>query len=379
MSLTFRRISIVLGLLLLIGSVFLFRKLSEDKTPPEKKEMAKISAREVKVRKVKNGDVKIAMDIQGTLEAYNKIDIFAEVTGALSSTTRPLKVGSYFKKGSVLLDIDREEAKLNILSQKSQLLNAITTLMPDLKIDYPESFTQWKNYLDNFNVEKPILAFPEPVNDQEKFFIASRNLLSSYYAIKSAENRLRKYTVYAPISGVITESNVHPGSLVRAGQKMGVLMGTGLYEMKATVGLKDLQFIKTGTKVKLFSDATGDEWTGTVRRISDQIDPNTQSVIVYVGVSGKNLREGMYLRGNLNTRSIGNATKIPLNLLVNQNQVYVVEDGQLALLEVEIVNRNASHAVVKGLSNQTLMLAEQLTGAYEGLAVEPLELTASVD
>ncbi|MEM1124127.1 MAG: HlyD family efflux transporter periplasmic adaptor subunit, partial [Bacteroidota bacterium] len=292
----FRKLSIVLGALILGGAIFVLApKMSQKEAPPKKEVTETIVSREVKVRKVKNGDIRSTIEVQGSLEAYNKVDIFAEVTGALS-TNRAVKVGNYFKKGAVLLDIDREEMKLNILAQKSSLLNAITTLMPDLKIDYPESFQQWKTYIDNFDVEQSIRAFPKPLNDQEKYFIASKNLLNQYYTIKSAENRLQKYTVYAPFSGVITQSNIQPGALVRAGQKMAELMGTGTYEVKATINLEDLKFIKTGNKVNLYSDAMDGQWTGTVKRISDQIDPNTQSVIAYIGVLGKGLREGMYLR-----------------------------------------------------------------------------------
>lgn len=380
MSSTFRKLSIVLGALILLGSIFLLApKLSQKEAPPKKEVVDTITEREVKVMRVKNNDINSTLEVQGSLEAYNKVGIFAEVTGTLSTANRAVKVGNYFKKGAVLLDIDREETKLNILAQKSSLLNGITTLMPDLKIDYPESFQQWKTYIDNFKVEQPIKAFPKALNDQEKYFIASKNLLSQYYTIKSAENRLQKYTVYAPFSGVITQSSIQPGTLVRAGQQMAELMGTGAYEMKATLNLEDLKFIKAGSKVSLYSDAVEGTWTGTVKRISDQIDPNTQSVIGYIGVSGNNLREGMYLRGDLSSKTIKSAVQLPIDLLVNQNQVYVVKDGKLALQTIEIINTNAEHAVVKGLTDEQLILKEKIIGAYEGLDVKPIELTASVE
>ncbi len=380
MSSTFRKLSIVLGALILLGSIFLLApKLSKKEAPPKKEVIDTITEREVKVMRVKNNDINSTLAVQGSLEAYNKVGIFAEVTGTLSNANRAVKVGNYFKKGAVLLDIDREETKLNILAQKSSLLNGITTLMPDLKIDYPESFQQWKTYIDNFKVEQPIQSFPKALNDQEKYFIASKNLLSQYYTIKSAENRLQKYTVYAPFSGVITQSTIQPGTLVRAGQQMAELMGTGAYEMKATLNLEDLKFIKAGSKVSLYSDAVEGTWTGTVKRISDQIDPNTQSVIGYIGVSGKGLREGMYLRGDLNSKTIKSAVRLPIDLLVNQNQVYVVKDGKLALQTIEIINTTAEYAVIKGLTDEQLILKEKIIGAYEGLDVKPIELTASVE
>ncbi len=377
MSLLFRRISIVLGLLVLGGAYIASQKLSEKKAPPKKKENAAPVIREVGVFRAQNGATTSDMEIQGSLVAYNKVDIFAEVTGMLEKTAKPFKVGSYFKKGEILLDIEDDEARLNILSQKSNLVNAITMIMPDLKVDYPQSFQQWKNYLDNFNVETGIKSLPKPVDDQEKYFIATKNLAAQYYSIKSAEKRLGKYTVYAPFSGVITEAMINPGSLVRAGQKMGSMMGTGDYEMQATVSLEDLKYIKTGTKVNLYSDAAEGKWTGNVRRVSDMIDPNTQSVLVFIGVRGKGLREGMYLKGQLKTSAVNNSMTLPLDLLVNQDQVYTVVDDKLQLQRVDILKTNASSAIVQGIPDGTLLVKEKMIGAFDGMQVKAVELTAS--
>ncbi len=379
MNQLFRRISIILGILVLAGAIYMAKNLSQKKEPPPKKEDPVPVIREVEALRVKNGSVTSEIEIQGRLTAFNKVDIFAEVTGTLRKTARPFKVGSYFRKGAVLLDIDKQEMLLSILSQKSNLLNTITQLMPDLKIDYPNSFQQWKTYLDNFNIEKTIKPFPAPLNDQEKYYIASKNLLSQYYSIKSAENRLNKYTIYAPFAGVITQANINPGSLVRAGQKMGELMGTGNYELQATINLKNLKFVKTGNKVNLFSDAIDGQWVGIVKRISDQIDPNTQSVIVFIGVNGKDLREGMYLRGNLNTQIIENALEVPLELLVNQNQLYTIENDLLKLKPVEVIKTGGTHAIIRGLEDGSLILKEKIVGAYDEMKVKPSELpTASL-
>ncbi len=377
MSLLFRRISIVLGLLVLVGAFMLSQRMSAQKAPPKKKENPVPVIREIEVFKAQNGSASSEIEVQGSLAAYNKVDIFAEVTGMLESTAKPFKVGTYFKKGEILLDIEDDESRLSILSQKSNLVNAITMLLPDLKIDYPNSFPQWKTYVDNFNVETSIKELPKPLSDQEKYYIATKNLSAQYYTIKSAEKRLGKYTVYAPFSGVISEAMINPGSLVRAGQKMGSLMGTGDYELQATVNLEDLKYIKTGTKVNLYSDAIAGNWVGTVRRVSDMIDPNTQSVLVFIGVRGKGLREGMYLKGNLKTRSVNNALAIPLDLLVNQNQVYVVKNDKLKLQKVTVLNTNASEAIVQDILDGTLLVKNKLVGAFEGMNVKAVEMTAS--
>jgi len=99
MNLFFRRISIVLGILALAGAFFISKKLSTQKAPPKKKENPVPVIREIAVFKAQNGSASSDMEVQGSLAAYNKVDIFAEVTGMLESTAKPFKVGTYFKKG----------------------------------------------------------------------------------------------------------------------------------------------------------------------------------------------------------------------------------------------------------------------------------------
>lgn len=370
MSLIVRRLLIVLaGVLILFGAVLISRKMADSKEPPKRKPVPK-QEKVAEIMRVRNTSIPTTLDVQGELVAFDKIDIFTEVSGTLVETARPFKVGSFFPKGSILIRVDDTEAKLSLLSQKSNLLNSITQLMPDLKVDYPESFQHWKTYLDQFEVDQPIKPFPEPLNDQEKYFIASANLYGQYYTIKSQEERLSKYTVSAPFGGVITAASINSGAVVRAGQKLGELMNTGNYELEVTVPLSDLKYITTGNSVMLTSDDIEGSWSGRIKRINDQVDAGTQTVKVFISVSGKNLREGMYLHGDVAAASIDNAVQLPRDLLVNQNSVYIVRDSMLKLRPVQVVKITDEAAIVRGLEDGTPLLKEMITGAFDGMNVK---------
>ena len=123
----------------------------------------------------------------------------------------------------------------------------------------------------------------------------------------------------------------------------------------------------------LYSDTIAGNWTGTVRRVSDQIDPNTQSILVFIGVRGKGLREGMYSRGQLKTRATDNAMESPLDLLTNQNQVYAISNDLLRLQEVEVLTTNASNAVVQGIPDGTVLVKDKVIGGFDGMQVKGVE------
>lgn len=370
-QLTKRRLSIVLGILALVGAVAFKNYLAgQKKNPPRKPQ--ETTLKQVEVLTAKNETLATTLDVQGRLAAFDKVEIFAEVGGMAKATSRAFKVGTSYTKGVPMLVLDDTEPRLALLAQKSTLLNAIAQAMPDLKIDYPESYPAWEAYLNKFDVEKAIVPLPAPKNDREKRFVAARNLLTQYYNIKSQEERLGKYTLYAPFGGVLTEALVSPGSIIRVGQKLGTLMATGNFELVATVPLSDLSAIQVGSTVKLTSEDIAGQWTGTVKRISDQIDVGSQTVQVFVAVNGSNLREGMYLRGDVAARSVADAMRIPRELLVNQRGVYEVQDSILRLRDVELVKMEGANAIVRGIPNGTRLLGKMVPGAYDGMKVKPL-------
>jgi len=361
-------LSIIIGVAVLAIGWFGLQYMSGLKKDPPKKEIPK-RIKTVEATAVSNSLVTTNLAVQGRLEAYNKIELFSEVGGAIT-TPKPFKKGTYFNKGDVMLRVDNTENRLNIQAQKATLLNGIAAIMPDLKIDYPESFPAWEAYLSSFSVDDPIKALPAPANQREKLFIAGRNLQSQYYNIKGQEERLSKFTLYAPFSGVLTTANINDGAVIRPGQLLGELMATGYYEMLATVPLSQLNFLKPGGEVKLYSEDIDGEWTGKVRRISDQIDPQTQTVGVYVGVSGKNLREGMYLRGEAAAKALNNVVEIDRDLLIDEREVYAIRnDTLLVLLPVTVQKFNRETVIVSGLPNGTQLLTSDVAGAYDGMRV----------
>lgn len=378
-DLTKRRLSIVGAVLVIVAAIGGQNYLASKKQDAPRKDPI-INIKQAATMPAQLASIATTLDVEGQLSAFDKVEIYSEIGGMVESSGRTFKVGTYFPKGSALLKVDDSEARLALLAQKSTLLNAIAQAMPDLKIDYTESFPAWEAYLNAFDVEQPIQALPTPKTDQEKRFIATRNLYTQYYNIKSQEQRLDKYTLNAPFSGVLTSADVQVGTVIRTGQKLGELMANGNYELVATVPLSDLNYLKNGSMVTLSSEDIEGSWNGRVKRISDQIDPGSQTVQVFISVNGKDLREGMYMRGEVASRQVEAAMRIPRELLVDQKGVYVVQDSLLQLRPVNVVKMEAETVIITGLKGQEQLLANPLPGAFDGMRVAPIkdEATSSL-
>ena len=331
--------------------------------------------KEVKIEKtvfaevVKNGDVAISITANGNVTAQNKVAIFSEVQGVLQGTGKEFKAGVSYRKGQTLLRINSQEFYATIQSQRSTLQNLIASIMPDMQLDYPESFQKWDAYLRNFDIKSTIKPLPEPSTDKEKYFITGKNIYTTFYNVKNLEARLAKYNVRAPFNGIITEALVTNGTLVRAGQKMGEFIDDSVFELALSVNGSFADVLQRGKKVTLNNLEKTKTWYGKVTRINGKIDQATQTVQVFIEVRGKDIREGMYLEANVPVKTATNAIEIDRKLLVNNTALYVVKNNQLDMVTVNPIHFNEKTVVVKGLKDGEILVRKPVAGAYVGLPV----------
>lgn len=371
MSNTIRKrvISRLITLTILGIGVFVFYYLSSQKESTvsakySKKERPKVKLASFPIESASN---EIAID--GRAIAAERVGIFSKVNGILEAGSTRVREGAYFKKGELLFRVDDEEARFNLLAQKSNLMTSITQMMPDLKFDYPDGFGKWQNYLDQFDVQKPLPSLPEITDKQEKYYVTAKSIFNQYYAIKSLEARLADYNIYAPFSGVLTSVSVYPGALVSPGANLANMINTTSYELLATVPLKDVSYVKVGQKVNLSSPDIKGNFTGTISRIGSQIDNATQNLPLYIRVSGTGLKDNMYLSGSIKGQDIEEVSQLPKSIFVNPQTIYIVRDSTILLKEVQSVKRLADSVLVTGLSADEKVIVGSLAGLYEGQKV----------
>jgi len=376
LTMTRKIIGLVLGLIFLAGAGLLAKNLIDNNKRPISEVPKTIKT--VFSQSVVNSEIPIVINANGNLVASRKIELFAEVQGIFQPTNKAFKAGQYYKRGEVLLNIDSREFYTSLIAQRSTLFDLITSMMPDLRFDYPASFKNWEAYIQQFDIEKDLVPLPEPLNDKEKYFVNGRQVVSTFYSIKNLEERYKKYKLSAPFDGVLTETLVNPGTLIRSGQKLGEFIDPNEFELEVNVNAQFMDILKVGENVALSNLSGEREWLGTVKRVNGRIDQNTQTIQVYIGVNGEGLIEGMYLEANIAAKSEKDALEIPRNLLVNENQVFIVNGDHLELKEVSAVYFTDKSAIIKGLPDGTEMLNRPIPGAYDGMLVKSTKTNNSL-
>ncbi|WGK65328.1 efflux RND transporter periplasmic adaptor subunit [Croceiramulus getboli] len=364
---------IILGLAALITYLL----LTQEKP---KRPSARQDIKTVFIDTVKNTTVPIVVPANGNLLAKNRVALFAEVQGVFSGSAHPFKTGQQYTKGQTLIRINAEEYRASVQSAKGNLYNLITAVMPDLQLDYPEVYPKWKAYLDRFDLEGRVPELPEMSSDKERYFINGRNIITSYYNVKNLEQRLNKYYIIAPFTGVLTEALVTEGTLVRPGQQLGSFIDPSIYELEVAVNKSYSQFIKVGETVNLFPLEGNQSYTGKVARINAAVNQASQTVTLFIDVSHPDLKEGMYLEARIDARDEENAIEIPRKLLSDQKELFIVRDSILDVITVDPIYFTDKTAVIKGLKDGTTYLARPVPGAYAGMQVKPYqEVREAVD
>ena len=131
--------------------------------------------------------------------------------------------------------------------------------------------------------------------------------------------------VYAPFSGVITQRNVDPGTLINAGNGGSATKQmfdlSQIDPMRAFVAVPQSfgPSIRLGTKACLtLSEISGRTFCGSVVRTANAIDPSTRTLLTEVDVPNPSgaLLPGAYAQVHFDVRLSGQRLSLPINALL---------------------------------------------------------------
>ena len=108
----------------------------------------------------------------------------------------------------------------------------------------------------------------------------------------------------------------------------------------------------------------GRSWKGKIVRVSDKINPQSQTLDVYIQLRGKELKEGLFLSGLVVSKPVEDVFLLDNALLVGQDEAYAVKDGVLEKMKLDIVRISDSGILVRDIPNGTWMLDKQISGAF---------------
>ena len=357
----------VIGGLVLAGAVLLAGYAVKNKPAP-KKGMKQESMLYVKAQKVMNEPVASPLPQQGRISSYETVSLAAEVNGRIMEGDVPFKEGGHFNKGDLLIRIYNEDIKATLTAGRSNFLQKLSSVLPDLQVDFPDEYDKWKNFFNAIKVHEQLPELPETRSEKELVFMASAGILSEYYSLEKQEINLNKYNIYAPFDGSFRQIRKEVGSVAGMGADLASIVRTDRLEVVVPVPPKEAKWIEPGNEVKL-TGPEGHRAKGTVTRIAGFLDENTQSVNVYVKYLPREkqpFKIGEFADATFDIQKQARGMAIPREALTDGEKVYVVKNYQLQLQKVTPVRTLNDTVVISGLDDGTLVVTESLVDVQEG-------------
>jgi membrane fusion protein (multidrug efflux system) len=339
------------------GIMFLLFSLKEE---PQKKSKPQADIY-VQVDTVDYIDLQAKITSSGRLHTYNEVVVSSEVSGRLSEGVVPFRAGQTFKKGQVIARVVNPEFPLSVKARKSRFLQTLASILPDLRLDYPDSYPRWYEFFEQIDIEQPMPPLPKPKSSQERIFLASRNIISDYYTILGDEARLRKHDIRATFNGAFNNIAQEPGAVVNPGTQLATIVRTDLYELEVPVVTDEIKMLSVGDSVIVSAENTNRTWKGEISRIGAVVNPSSQAVSVFVAIPGeKGLFDGLYLTARLFGNMLRNVMEMPRNAVFNNNHVYVLEEKTLVEKSVNIIKKNPETIFLTGIEEGEKLFVEPL-------------------
>lgn len=310
-----------------------------------------------------------AIKVNGMLDVppQNLVSVSAPMAGFVKSTE--LLQGLKVMKGqviAVLQNADYIQLQQDYLDSKSQL-------------EYLEAEYKRQEELsrENVNSQKILLQSKtqyESMLAKTGGLKSKLNLLGINPAQVTAGNFQNTITLYASISGYVTQVNVNIGMFVSPTDIMFKIVDTEHLHAELTVFEKDIRKVKIGMKVRFTLANEFDERTATVYLIGREIGADrTVRVHCHLDKEDVDLMPGMYLKAYVEagTHSV---TALPDKAVVNyEDKDYIfVEDNQTAnryrMVEVKkgVVELGYTEISIPGGITDNIKVV--INGAYDILA-----------
>jgi len=299
------------------------------------------------------------IELQGNVQTKQNVLVYPEVPGILKEVL--VKEGQQVKKGQILAVIDDGGlAQQVLLSQTNEQL-AKTTF------------------------ERQKRLWNEKIGSEIQFLQAKASYTSQKNATNQLKQQLKKFTVYAPFSGIIDDIFKEKGTVVAPGQRSELFRVINLSNMYIETDVPEnyITSITKGKKVEVNFPILGKIVNSKIRQVGNFINPTNRSFKIEVGVPNQDLdiKPNLTAKLKLNDYTNTKAILIPQSIISEnaegQQFIYVVKDkreNNLAIAERLVIETGKTQGdfieVTKNLNTDTEIILEGARSVNNGQAVK---------
>jgi len=253
----------------------------------------------------------------GTVYPMKEVELNSEMTGKYmlqvnKATGKPFVLGDVVKEGTSIIKLEDEEYYNNLRIKSKD-------------VDYEISKQEYEKQKSLY--EKGGATLRELKN-------AEINLINTEYDIESSKINLKKMSVEAPFTGVISDLPYFTnGTRVNTNSTLVQVVNYEQLYLETNLPEKYFKNIDRGFKVYITSYTNReDTLIGQITQISPAIDPDARTFKCFVEVNNdkKILQPGMFVKADMVINSSEDVIVIPKDIIITygrKDYVYVVDKG----------------------------------------------------
>lgn len=348
----------------------------------------------VRVQRVELRDTPLVVRGNGNATPAIDTTLVAQVAGRIDAVGPAFAAGASFRRGTVLLEIERRDYELAVAQAEASVAQARVRLDRE-RAEAELARREWQEL--GLGEAAP-LATREP-----QLAEAQAALDAAEATLEMARLNLSRTTIRAPFDGQLRRKRVDLGQYVTPGAPVADLFSTRYAEVALPVPQDELAFLELdwgggageseepGPEVLLRATVAGAEhtWSGRVVRVSHEIDPQTRMTTLYVriddrmsmGADPAPLPMGAFLDVAVAGRTAPGVATLPRAALRDGDRVLVVDtEDRLRFRSVEVLRLQGEEALIRaGLEAGEAVCVSPMAAPVDGMLVRTEPTADTVD
>ena len=342
---------------------------ADKESPPKAIPRVKTTVAEV-------GSQQLYVKTQGAVEAHTSTQLSSLIMGRATMVSPKLKAGGDFKKGEIILEIERADYAAALARAESSLADAKLALVQE-KARAEQAIRDWKK-LGRGEAPDLVARRPQIVSAQARVTAEETELVKAVRDLEST-------TLRAPYHCRVDQAYVAFGAHINAGMRVADIYSVDRREVRVPVALSELAYLNDkegiGSHVEVEAELAGEikTWTGTIVRGEGKVDRATMTMYLIIEIATSETQgvedlppPGLFVNAAIKGLVMEQVVEIPRSALNPDLSVMIVdEESRLKVLGVQVA-RTAKDTVLisEGIPTGSQVVISALETPVSGMKLE---------
>ncbi|QKJ32508.1 efflux RND transporter periplasmic adaptor subunit [Mucilaginibacter mali] len=260
----------------------------------------------VKVMIVKDTTVINNIDVTGSIDANEKVNLISQTAGNITGIY--FKEGSYVSKGQLLVKVYNQDLQASYQ-----------------QVQYQVALAKQTEYRNKILLEKEAIS-----KEEYETSLTSLNSLNAQGDMIKAQ--IARTEIRAPFSGTIGLRNVSPGGYLSPSTSIATLVNIDPAKLTFSVPERYLPLIQPGANISFTVASSNKKYNAKVYAIEPAIDATSRTITIRAQAANpKNeLKAGAFAKINLTLDQIPKTIMVPTEVVIpdlKSSKVFLVKKG----------------------------------------------------